>query len=124
MPTTLPVVLSGGSGTRLWPLSRASYPKQFIRFFKDQTSSLLVATLRRLGAEQGFAPPVVVCNNDHRFLVRDEAEQAGIEPAAILLEPVARNTAPAIAAAALLIERTDPDGVLAVMPSDHAIKDE
>ncbi len=101
-----------------------SYPKQFIRFFKDQTSSLLVATLRRLGAEQGFAPPVVVCNNDHRFLVRDEAEQAGIEPAAILLEPVARNTAPAIAAAALLIERTDPDGVLAVMPSDHAIKDE
>ena len=124
MPKVYPVILSGGSGTRLWPLSRASYPKQFIRFFKDQTSSLLVATLRRLGAEQGFAPPVVVCNNDHRFLVRDEAEQAGIEPAAILLEPVARNTAPAIAAAALLIERTDPDGVLAVMPSDHAIKDE
>ena len=124
MPKVYPVVLSGGSGTRLWPLSRASYPKQFIRFFKDQGSSLLTATVQRLGPGQGFEPPVIVCNNDHRFLVRDEVEQAGIVPGTILLEPVARNTAPAIAVAALLVERTDPDGVLAVMPSDHAIKDE
>lgn len=123
MPNIHPVVLSGGSGTRLWPLSRAAYPKQFIPFFKDQTSSLLAATLQRLGSNQGFAPPIIVCNNDHRFLVRDDAEKTRIKPRAILLEPVARNTAPAIAVAALLVERADPDGVLVVMPSDHAIRD-
>src|SRR5689334_23839687 len=101
-----PVILSGGSGTRLWPLSRALYPKQFIRFSKGQDSSFLAAALRRLTGND-FAPPIVVCNNDHRFLVRGEAEQAGIEPGAIVLEPVARNTAPAIAAAALLVQRSD-----------------
>ena len=124
MPNIYPVVLSGGSGTRLWPLSRALYPKQFIRFSKDQTSTFFATTMRRLGVEQGFAPPIVVCNNDHRFLVRGEAEGAGIDPGAILLEPVARNTAAAIAVAALLVERNDPDGIVAVMPSDHVIKDE
>jgi mannose-1-phosphate guanylyltransferase/mannose-6-phosphate isomerase len=100
------------------------YPKQFVRFSKDQASSFLAATLRRLRHEQGFALPIVVSNNDHRFLVRGEAEQVGIAPGAILLEPMARNTAPAIAAAALLVERIDPGGILAVMPSDHAITDE
>lgn len=124
MSKIYPVVLSGGAGTRLWPLSRALYPKQFIRFFKDQSSSLLAATLGRLSPGRGFQAPIVVCNNDHRFLVRDEIERAGIEAGAILLEPMARNTAAAIAAAALLIERADPDGILAVMPSDHAIRDE
>jgi mannose-1-phosphate guanylyltransferase / mannose-6-phosphate isomerase len=119
-----PVILSGGAGTRLWPLSRALYPKQFIRFSKDQDASFLAATLRRLGTDDGFAAPIVVCNNDHRFLVRGEAEQAGIAPAAIVLEPVARNTAPAIAVAALLVQRIDPDAILVVMPSDHVIKDE
>lgn len=124
MPNIYPVILSGGSGTRLWPLSRALYPKQFVRFSKDQASSFLAATMRRLGPERGFAAPIIVCNNDHRFLVRGEAEATGIAPGAILLEPVARNTAPAIAAAALLVERSDPDGLLVIMPSDHAIKDE
>lgn len=119
-----PVILSGGSGTRLWPLSRAHYPKQFIRFSKDQDASFLAATLRRLGAGDGFSPAIIVCNNDHRFLVRGEAEQAGIEPGTIVLEPVARNTAPAIAVAALLAQRSDPDAILAVMPSDHVIKNE
>jgi mannose-1-phosphate guanylyltransferase/mannose-6-phosphate isomerase len=99
------------------------YPKQFVRFSQDQNASFLAATLQRLGPGQGFEHPIIVCNNDHRFLVRDEAEQAGIEPAAILLEPVARNTAPAIAVAALFVGRTDPDGILVVMPSDHIIKD-
>ena len=98
MPRMFPVVLSGGSGTRLWPLSRAAYPKQFIRFSQEQSASFLAASLRRLPAAEGFERPIVVCNNDHRFLVRDEAEQAGIEPGAIVLEPMARNTAPAIAA--------------------------
>ncbi len=124
MPIIHPVILSGGSGTRLWPLSRAMYPKQFVRFSSDQTSSFLAATLRRLPTEQDFAPPIVVCNNDHRFLVKDEAERSGIRPGTILLEPVARNTAPAIAVAALLVQRTDPAGILAVMPSDHVIRDE
>jgi mannose-1-phosphate guanylyltransferase/mannose-6-phosphate isomerase len=119
-----PVILSGGSGTRLWPLSRAMYPKQFIRFSEAQAESFLAAALRRLGTGLGFAPPVVVCNNDHRFLVKDEAERARIRPGAIVLEPVARNTAPAIAVAALLVEREDPAGILVAMPSDHVIKDE
>jgi mannose-1-phosphate guanylyltransferase/mannose-6-phosphate isomerase len=100
------------------------YPKQFIRFSAEQTSSFLAATLMRLGTSAGFAQPIIVCNNDHRFLVKDEAERAGIQPAAIVLEPVARNTAPAIAVAALAVVRRDPDGILAVMPSDHVIKSE
>jgi mannose-1-phosphate guanylyltransferase / mannose-6-phosphate isomerase len=124
MSAIFPVILSGGSGTRLWPLSRAMYPKQFIRFFDDQTSSFLATTLRRLGSEAGFAQPIIVCNNDHRFLVEEEAERAGVRPRAIVLEPVARNTAAAAAVAALMVAREDPDNILVLMPSDHAIKDE
>jgi mannose-1-phosphate guanylyltransferase / mannose-6-phosphate isomerase len=124
MPSIYPVVLSGGSGTRLWPLSRAMYPKQFIRFFETQPASFLAATVARLTPEEGFAKPIVVCNNDHRFLVKDEIGRAGVTPLAIVLEPVARNTAPAIAVAALLVARENPEGVLAVMPSDHVIRDE
>src|SRR5262245_6065741 len=112
MQRIYPVVLSGGSGTRLWPLSRAMYPKQFIRFFKDQSSSFLAATLTRLPPAQGFAPPMIVCNNDHRFLVKDVADAAGVAAPKILLEPMARNTAPAIAVAALLVARENPDGIL------------
>jgi mannose-1-phosphate guanylyltransferase/mannose-6-phosphate isomerase len=123
MSTIQPVVLSGGAGTRLWPQSRALYPKQFIRFSEVQPESLLASALKRLGPAGGFAPPVVVCNNDHRFLVKDEAQRAGVHPGAIVLEPAARNTAPAVAAAALLTEREDPEGILAVMPSDHVIRD-
>jgi mannose-1-phosphate guanylyltransferase/mannose-6-phosphate isomerase len=119
-----PVVLSGGAGTRLWPLSRALYPKQFICFPQVQTETFLAAALRRLEPARGFAEPIVVCNNDHRFLVRDEAERSGVRPKAIVLEPTARNTAPAVAVAALLAERDDADAVLAVMPSDHVIRDE
>jgi mannose-1-phosphate guanylyltransferase/mannose-6-phosphate isomerase len=98
------------------------YPKQFIRFSDTQAASFLAATLQRLAQTRGFAAPVVVCNNDHRFLVKDEVERMGIRPHAVLLEPVARNTAPAIAAAAVLLERADPAAILAVMPSDHVIK--
>ena len=124
MSDIYPVILSGGSGTRLWPLSRAMYPKQFIRFFNGQSSSFLGATLKRLGRESGFAAPILLCNNDHRFLVKDEIERAGIAPLAIYLEPIARNTAAAIAVAALAVAAEDPNGVMVVMPSDHAIKDE
>jgi len=119
-----PVILSGGSGTRLWPLSRALYPKQFLRFSRAQSSSFLGAALRRLRSGDGVAAPLILCNTDHRFLVRAEAEAAGIEPCAIVLEPVARNTAPAIAVAALMARREDPQAILVVMPSDHRISNE
>jgi mannose-1-phosphate guanylyltransferase / mannose-6-phosphate isomerase len=118
-----PIILSGGSGTRLWPLSRAMYPKQFTCFSDTQSLSFLAATLQRLAEQPGVAPPVIVCNNDHRFLVADEAERAGVAPRAIVLEPVARNTGPAVAVAALLLARDNPAAVLAVMPSDHMIRD-
>jgi len=115
------VILSGGVGTRLWPLSRAMYPKQFIRFFNGERRSLLGATLERLAPGSDFAAPLIVCNNEHRFLVREEARKAGIDPQAIILEPVGRNTAAAVAVAAFFAKRSDPDAVLAVMPSDHVI---
>jgi mannose-1-phosphate guanylyltransferase / mannose-6-phosphate isomerase len=124
MAVIYPVILSGGSGTRLWPLSRAMYPKQFIRFSQGQTLSFLAATMLRLGQGDGFAAPIVVCNSDHRFLVKEEADRTGVTPRAIVLEQTARNTAPAVAVAALMIEQSDPAGIMVVMPSDHVIKDE
>ena len=96
MSVIFPVILSGGSGTRLWPLSRAMYPKQFIRFFSGQNASFLAAALTRLKEGEGVGAPILLCNNDHRFLVREELERAGVKPRAIILEPIARNTAPAI----------------------------
>ncbi len=96
------------------------YPKQFINFFNGD-ESLLGATLRRL--DDSFAAPIVICNADHRFLVREEMTRAGITPEAIILEPIARNTAPAVAVAALAALQKSPDAVIAVMPSDHLIKD-
>jgi mannose-1-phosphate guanylyltransferase/mannose-6-phosphate isomerase len=124
MPKIYPVILSGGSGTRLWPLSRARYPKQFIRFFDHQSASFLQATATRLGGAEGFEAPTLLANNDHRFLVSEQLEAAGVTPRAIILEPAARNTAPAIAVAALSALQEDEDAVLAVMPSDHVIGDE
>ncbi|MBS0242887.1 MAG: mannose-1-phosphate guanylyltransferase, partial [Proteobacteria bacterium] len=124
MSKVYPVILSGGSGTRLWPLSRSMYPKQFIPFFNGDQPSFLGATLRRLTQSAGFGAPILLCNNDHRFLVKDELDRAHIEPGAIYLEPVARNTAPAIAVAALAVSEIDPSGILVVMPSDHIIKDD
>ena len=124
MGAIYPVILSGGSGTRLWPLSRSMYPKQFIRFFSGQGSSFLGATVKRLATASGFEPPLLLCNNDHRFLIREELERANIQPTSIILEPVARNTAAAIAVAALFIARANPSAVMVVMPSDHAIRDE
>lgn len=120
----IPIILSGGSGTRLWPVSRASYPKQFISFFNGRDSSLLAATLARLRQASGFAAPIVVCNNHHRFLVAGELEHAGVEAQDIILEPVARNTAPAVAVGALRALRTDPEAIIAVLPSDHLIRDD
>jgi mannose-1-phosphate guanylyltransferase / mannose-6-phosphate isomerase len=124
MSSLFPVILSGGSGTRLWPLSRAMYPKQFIKFHDGQDASFLGSTLKRLPSARGFNAPILLCNNDHRFLVREELDRARMESTAIILEPVARNTAPAIAVAALAALKLDPEAILIVMPSDHVVRDE
>ena len=113
-----PVLLCGGSGTRLWPLSRKSYPKQFVPL--TGTESLFTASARRL-AGPGFAAPVVVTGSDFRFIVTEQLQAAGIDPGAILIEPSARNTAPAVLAAVLHVAATDPEALLLVAPSDHAI---
>jgi mannose-1-phosphate guanylyltransferase / mannose-6-phosphate isomerase len=114
-----PVILSGGAGTRLWPLSRAAYPKQLLKLVSDRT--LLQETAERGLVDVGFAPPLVVCNENHRFLVADQLEEVGVKPQAVLLEPLARNTGPAIAAAALWLLARDPDALMLVQPSDHVI---
>ena len=114
----VPVILSGGSGTRLWPVSRESFPKQLWPLISDR-SMLQETALRATGA--GFAPPVVVCNEEHRFLIAEQLREAGIEGARILLEPVGRNSAPAIAAAALLVAETAPDAVIWMMAADSSI---
>jgi len=116
-----PVILSGGSGTRLWPLSRAAYPKQLLPLVTERT--LLQETAARNLSDVGFAAPLLICNEEHRFLVEDQLRQVSIAPQAILLEPHARNTGPAIAVAALWLLRHDPDALMLVQPSDHAIAD-
>jgi len=115
----IPVILSGGAGTRLWPLSRKHYPKQLHRLMNEQRTLLQDTALR----VSGLQAPVVVCNEDHRFMVAEQLHSIGITPAAILLEPAARNTAPAIALAALQALTIDPDATLAILPADHAIAD-
>lgn len=117
----VPVILCGGSGTRLWPLSRRSFPKQFARLAGDET--LLQATARRLSGP-GLEPPVVVTQDELRFIVLEQLAALGIRPAAVLIEPEGRNTAPAVLAAALHVEAEIPGAALLVAPADHAIPDE
>ncbi len=114
-----PVILSGGSGTRLWPLSRAAYPKQLLPLLSERT--MLQETALRSLSDAGFAAPVVICNDEHRFLIDEQLRQVGIVPQQILLEPVARNTGPAVAAAALWLMARDPEALMLVQPSDHVI---
>ncbi len=114
----VPVILSGGSGTRLWPVSRESFPKQLWPLVSDR-SLIQETALRAVGP--GFAAPIVVCNEEHRFLIAEQLREAGIDNARILLEPVGRNSAPAIAAAALLVAETDPQATLWMMAADSAI---
>ncbi|NBZ89659.1 mannose-1-phosphate guanylyltransferase/mannose-6-phosphate isomerase [Stagnihabitans tardus] len=115
-----PVLLCGGSGTRLWPLSRKSFPKQFVPL--TGSDSLFVQSARRLSGE-GFGPPLILTGSDFRFIVTEQLMTAGIDPGPILIEPSARNTAPAVLAAALWAEAQDPETLLLIAPSDHAIPD-
>ncbi|MBV6688227.1 mannose-1-phosphate guanylyltransferase/mannose-6-phosphate isomerase [Xanthomonas euvesicatoria pv. physalidis] len=121
MSDVLPIILSGGSGTRLWPLSRESYPKQFLPLVGDK--SMLQSTWLRAAPVAGHAP-IVVANEEHRFMAAEQLQQLGVKPSAILLEPKGRNTAPAIAVAALEATRDGADPLLLVLPSDHVIQNE
>lgn len=121
MSSIQPVILSGGSGTRLWPLSREAYPKQFLPLAGELT--MLQATWQRV-APLAARGPLVIANEEHRFVAAEQLQQVGAEPAAIILEPVGRNTAPAIAVAALEATRDGADALLLVLPSDHVITDE
>lgn len=118
----VPVVLSGGSGTRLWPLSRKNQPKQFLPLVGER--SLFEETLLRVSKLPGAAAAVTVCSEDHRFMVGEQLQSAGVSNGGILLEPSARNTAPAIALAALHALARDPEATLLVLPADHLIEDE
>ena len=115
-----PVILCGGSGTRLWPLSRKHYPKQFVPLAGE--ISLFQATLARLSGVD-FAPPIVVTGNDFRFIVAEQLQQQGVEGATIVVEPDGRNTAPAVLAAALWIQKHDPEAYLLLSPADHVMPD-
>ncbi len=117
-----PVILTGGAGTRLWPLSRLLDPKQLQPLTSNL--SLLQETVRRVDDLSRFAAPLVVCNQEHRFAVAEQLRQPDLQPSAILLEPEGRNTAPAIACAALYLNRQDPDAILLVLPSDYVLRDQ
>ena len=115
----IPVILSGGSGTRLWPLSRGQYPKQFLPLVSGKT--MIQETMLRLSGVPDLQAPIAVCNEDHRFMMAEQLREIGIRPSAIILEPVGKNTAPAVAMAAL--SASSEDDVLLILPADHVIAD-
>tara|TARA_B100000700_G_C15039260_1_gene854463 strand:- start:101 stop:1561 length:1461 start_codon:yes stop_codon:yes gene_type:complete len=119
----VPVILCGGKGTRLWPISRESYPKQFWALTSENSTTLLQQTNNRLKAIRDLGQPIVICNEEHRFIVAEQMRQIKINPQSILLEPVARNTAPAIALAALEAIKDKSDPLLLCLAADHEIND-
>jgi mannose-1-phosphate guanylyltransferase/mannose-6-phosphate isomerase len=121
MADIFPVILSGGAGTRLWPVSRPAYPKQFLPL--TGVDSLFEDALHRVADPQRFAPVTVICNVDHRFLVAEQVRRQGQESRAIILEPMGRNTAAAATIAALSVLAECTDGLLLIMPSDHLVRD-
>lgn len=119
----IPVILSGGSGTRLWPLSRKMYPKQFIPL--RQQRSLFQDTIKRVMAlGDGIQAPIVVCNEEHRFMAAEQLRLEAVLDAEIMLEPAGRNTAPAIALAAYCAQQRDPQAIMLVLPADHVMHDQ
>jgi mannose-1-phosphate guanylyltransferase/mannose-6-phosphate isomerase len=116
-----PVILSGGSGTRLWPLSRSAMPKQLLAL--GGTRTMIQDTVLRAELP-GAAPPILICNDSHRFLIAEQMQEIGVKPGAIVLEPQGRNTMPAAAVAALIATETDPKGIVLLLPSDHVVTEE
>ena len=123
MNKILPIILCGGSGTRLWPLSRTSFPKQYLTIDEKEKLSFLQKTVKRLEYFENIDKPIIICNEEHRFIVAEQMRDIKIKPKSILLEPVGRNTAPAITIAALKAIEQGEDPILLVLPSDHLIKD-
>ncbi len=119
--TLYPVILSGGSGTRLWPLSRQALPKQLLPLASRH--SMLQETVLRLAGLPELAPPLMICNDEHRFMIAEQLREIDIVPSAIVLEPVGRNTAPAVAVAALRLQQLDENALMLVLPADHLISD-
>ena len=119
MSVIYPVILSGGTGSRLWPLSRSLFPKQLLALAGER--SLIQDTVLRTQGS-GFAAPLILCNTEHRFLIAEQMREAGVAPQAIVLEPAGRNTAPAAAIAALMIAVTDPEALILLMPADHIVR--
>ncbi len=117
----IPVILCGGAGTRLWPLSRELYPKQLLALVDE--FSLLQNTVTRCAGHPDVTDPVLVCNEEHRFLVAEQLREIGVSPSKIILEPEGRNTAPAVALAAHEVLKQDDDAVLVILPSDHVIRE-
>ncbi len=116
-----PVILAGGSGTRLWPLSREALPKQLLPLLSELT--MLQDTVMRLRGIANCAPPLIVCGNEHRFLVAEQLRQVDVNPLGILLEPIGKNTAPAIAIAALQLQKHDKNALMLILPADHVVGD-
>ncbi|OYQ35506.1 mannose-1-phosphate guanylyltransferase/mannose-6-phosphate isomerase [Niveispirillum lacus] len=115
----IPVLLSGGSGSRLWPVSRERFPKQLLNLCGDRT--MIQETALRVGSGFGFADPIVICNQEHRFAIAEQLQEVGIRPTDLVLEPFGRNTAPAAAVAARLAARRDPAALVLLLPADHVI---
>ena len=119
----IPLILCGGKGTRLWPLSRQSYPKQFLNLFGEDDKSLLQKTQERISSLKGLSDPIIICNDEHRFLVAEQMREIGVCPKSIILEPEGKNTGPAIALGALKAYEEDENSVLLILSADHIIKD-
>ena len=119
----IPVILCGGSGTRLWPLSRSSYPKQFLALDKNSKNTFIQETFDRLSGLENLSDPLIICNEEHRFIVAEQMREKSINPLSILLEPLGRNTAPAITIAALKLLQEDQDPNLLILSADHLIRD-
>ena len=120
----IPVILCGGSGSRLWPLSRKSFPKQFLTISSETNKSLLQNTYQRIKNLKGLKEPILICNEEHRFIVAEQMREINIKPRSILLEPFGRNTAPAITLAAIKSLEYENNAHLLVLSSDHIIGDE
>ena len=116
-----PVLLSGGAGVRLWPMSRELFPKQLLNLTSDR--SMIQETALRVADPTCFMPPLVICNEEHRFIIAEQLREVAVAPSSIILEPVGRNTAAAVAVAALRIAETDPGALMLVLPADHLIRD-